>query len=370
MSGCRIGGAELARLATGALGEREAAALDAHARGCASCTRRLRSLGAGLDALRTLEPRPTTELDRRRAVLGALAAVPARARSRWAIPSLALGAVAACLALWLALPHRPGAAVVAVEDGVTFAPEPDARYAVRDRVVSLAQGTLAFDVRPRGGRAPLTIETAEAVIHVSGAAFKVAASVHRTTLAVQDGVIEIIWRADGTTRRLGAGEALTIDAAAGDLAAPPRVAAAPPPDAPAAPVIVDELPAPAPPRIAEIRSRIRAGQLPAARALIARAKSAGGRVDAAELAIVEAELRLAEGRYGAAVEAYLKVTRRFPRAPQAEAALFAAAQLALDHREAGHDGKALLQRYLAAHPRGRFQEQAARLLRRLEGPRR
>ena len=56
--------------------------------------------------------------------------------------------------------------------------------------------------------------------------------------------------------------------------------------------------------------------------------------------------------------------RDHPTTPQAEQALFAAAQLAFDRPDAGYKPAALLRDYLDTYPRGVFARDAQRLLER------
>ncbi len=117
------------------------------------------------------------------------------------------------------------------------------------------------------------------------------------------------------------------------------------------------------PSVAQIRRRVRAGQIAEARELIRRARrdAPRRRPYLAEIAIVEAEADLAESHYRRAIDAYLGVRQSFPDTPQAESALFAAAQLSMDHE--GHArGAQLLRSYLTAYPQGRFRSDAQRLL--------
>jgi outer membrane protein assembly factor BamD (BamD/ComL family) len=82
----------------------------------------------------------------------------------------------------------------------------------------------------------------------------------------------------------------------------------------------------------------------------------------AELEILVAEVELAEGNHRQAVRSFLAVCKHHPRSSQAEASLFAAAQLALDHREVGEDGLLLLARYIDAYPTGKFINEARLLM--------
>jgi outer membrane protein assembly factor BamD (BamD/ComL family) len=111
---------------------------------------------------------------------------------------------------------------------------------------------------------------------------------------------------------------------------------------------------------------LRRGQVQTAKALYAKARERADAESAPELAIVAAEIELAQQRYRKAIAAYLAVTKRYPRTSQGDSALFAATQVAFDHADASYDGRALLNRYLAAYPKGRFREDARRLQRALD----
>src|SRR5262249_42557062 len=112
-----------------------------------------------------------------------------------------------------------------------------------------------------------------------------------------------------------------------------------------------------------IRKTIRAGNLVDARRLIddARKATSSSRV-LAELGILGAEADLAERKTRSAIDKYLAVVRDYPATPQAEQALFAAAQLAFDRPDAGYKPAALLRDYLDTYPKGVFASDAQRLL--------
>jgi ferric-dicitrate binding protein FerR (iron transport regulator) len=237
---------------------------------------------------------------------------------------------------------------------------------------ALESGELSLEVRT--GTSPVKVETAEVWLRVAGAVFQVERIETSSRIWVQRGQVVVTSRLDGAVARLGPGEEMTIrrpktpaDAALSDVA-PSDVA---PSDAAPADVAAPESPRETRPlrretRAEEIRSRLRRGHVAEARALLLEARRAASRRNQAELAMVQAEVELAEGQFAAAIQTYLSVYRDFPRAPQAESALFAAAQLAVDHPSRGVQGVALLRRYLETYPQGRFAAESRLLLDALE----
>ena len=112
-----------------------------------------------------------------------------------------------------------------------------------------------------------------------------------------------------------------------------------------------------------IRRTIRAGKLADAHRLIDDGRrTVTAPSDLAELGILAAEAALAERSTRKAIALYLEVVRDYPTTPQAEQALFAAAQLAFDRPDAGYRPEALLRDYLDTYPRGQFASDAQRLL--------
>ena len=112
-----------------------------------------------------------------------------------------------------------------------------------------------------------------------------------------------------------------------------------------------------------IRKVIRAGNLADARRLIDDGrKAASTKPDLAELDILAAEAELAARATRRAIDLYLGVVRDYPTTPQAEQALFAAAQLAFDRPDAGYRPEAMLRDYLDTYPHGQFARDAQRLL--------
>ncbi len=398
---CDVTGARLTELALGQLSESARANLERHTASCARCTSRLARLSSGLSALAVAEPPPSTERAQRRLVLAAIAAAQTprpRPRAFWTV---ALSFAAVALVVGVSLSRRPvtppapapstSAELIRLKDGSVLRPEPGARFeraASSEGELTLTGGEFALEIRPQAKGAPFRVVTPLAIVRVLGASFRVACDAHRTVVWTETGEVEVLRRDDGDLRVVTAGASISIeplphpDANSADAALERKADASSVEVNPAQPAredmppeVVDDAPPVEQfprPRASDIRSRIRSGELGAARALLRRARAASSLArDDAELAIVDAELKLAEGRYEAAISAYISVSRRYAHTPQAETALFAAAGVALDHPGANTEtGARLLQRYLGKYPHGRLREQADHLLRAVEEPRR
>ena len=405
---CHMGSKVLATYAVGGLSERRRHRVRTHVASCARCRRRLAAADDLLGAARGLaeDLSPTV---RHEQIQRALAALPARLRRGRLVLATAvlLAATAIAARAWWSAPggDKGPADATVLQAGRVVAPSVTLRagdaltvgvplkVATGDSVVArlpdgsivtaaaasvlvlgdgrgthwrVETGTLHFSVRPRPEAEPLFVATEEATVRVVGTQFSVARDLNeRTTLiAVQEGVVEVVAHADGHRTQLGQGQSLLVGGrrATVDGGAKPAGKPAEPPVArPKAPVS---------PVIAAIRDKILAGELPAARSLIRAVRQR--KLDAetrAEIGLVEAEADLAEGRYAGAIDRYLAVGERDPHSAQAEAGLFAAAQLAVDHPSKEHDGRALLGRYLEQYPAGRFALEVRLLVRAIEGQR-
>jgi hypothetical protein len=220
----------------------------------------------------------------------------------------------------------------------------------------------------------LRVITPEAEVRVVGTRFEVTRDEEqgKTSVFVEEGRVEVRSTKDGAVQALGPAEALVLggsqlekagpEDAGESIQSPVGTETHPPPTEEAE--TQGGFPEGVARSIADIRTHIRQGKVKEARAQIrmARAQARHDRLRLAELAIVEVEADLAEGRPAVAIERYLAVSRHFKGTRQADAATFAAAQLALDHDPNQDRGTALLRRYLEDNPRGRYREDARRLL--------
>jgi hypothetical protein len=270
----------------------------------------------------------------------------------------------------LETPAEHGAAI-AVPDGSVVTVAPQTRFAFRDRsarVWELRSGRLDLVVAPRGRAEALQVSTAEAVVVVVGTEFAVARNeqgdASETHISVRRGTVEVLPRSGGE-RILRAGEALAL---AGEAPQPSSIS---PPDLPKPP-FAPGTDAPFAGRVShapskQIRARLAQGDIRGARRLIAETKNrATGKDVLAELGILAAEADLAERKVAAAFDKYLLVSRTYVKTLQAEDALFAAAQLAIDEPSLGHSSAALLRQLIEAYPEGRFAPEARRLLEAIE----
>jgi hypothetical protein len=323
------------------------------------------------------------------------AAPPARAWVRWVALGVGLAAAAAIALFWFGA-RRAGEPAVIVEAGAIAAPRagqlvevpadapavvrtPDrsrieaaaaTRFVRVDREATrwrLEDGALRAEVSKRAPGETFEIATAEATVAVVGTRFVVERRAARTQVRVEEGVVRVT-PVGGAPVMLRAGEmwpAEEVKTARAQVPVPVPVPVPPTID-PIEPSPAPVKPAPAPAKAFDagaIRRIIRAGKLGDARSMIESGRKATSSARGlAELGILAAEADLAERKTRSAIDKYLAVLRDYPSTPQAEQALFAAAQLAFDRPDAGYKPAALLRDYLDTYPRGVFAKDAQRLL--------
>jgi ferric-dicitrate binding protein FerR (iron transport regulator) len=373
----------------GRASEAERLALESHLADCAACRDEHDAL-AGVRRLRHWEPAPLSDGARERVRRAALAALdqPARPeRSRRPLLVAGLTSLAAAAALLIVILRPPPSRIVdgdvaivgvagkkippraelhaagaghVILDGpkVALAAGTDLGWDLASRTVALAHGTLDVDVDPHRHQR-FRVKTPRFFVEVLGTRFTVTGEGVRT----ERGKVRVS-QLDGTPIRIvAAGEAWS-------LPTPPVPSAPPPPPAPIrvaapqAPIAVDVGPGSAPAaageagrrRLAEARQALSSGDGEAARALLQPLLRKHGLV-AVEARTLVAESYLVQRRYDEAIDNYRAILALAPRAPQAESALYAVAQLQLEsgQREAA---ARTLTRYLARYPHGRFAHEA------------
>jgi ferric-dicitrate binding protein FerR (iron transport regulator)/outer membrane protein assembly factor BamD (BamD/ComL family) len=220
----------------------------------------------------------------------------------------------------------------------------------------LEHGSLRCQVTP-AEQDPFRVATDEVVVTVRGTQFTVdrAADSSETAVRVSQGRVEVQELATRQRRILSAGERARFPATA--VSGPPN-----PAPSPRTPKRLPRAKRETPIGGAEIRAQLRAGRTREARELLGKAKRQGSAARRAELGLLEAEVLLAEQKFTRATAAYLAVADRYPGTPQADVALFAAAQLVFEHGDDAQRTRALLRRYLERYPLGRFVREAETLL--------
>jgi len=250
-----------------------------------------------------------------------------------------------------------GHAVVELRPGTAL------RWTASAHDLRLEQGRVVADVDPKAQK-PFTVSTAQFAVHVLGTRFEVALD----EVTVERGRVRVV-AADGAVlaEALGAGDHLIVPQAdelelgavdpQPDLrarSARPKRASVPAGAAKDASALLSEARAHlAARRVADARRSVDAALA------LARAQS-----QRAEAMSLRAECALVEGDLATAVEAYLRVARAFGHDPAGQNALFAAARLEAE-RGRSASAAALLERYLARYPRGRFVKEARTRLREL-----
>jgi hypothetical protein len=266
----------------------------------------------------------------------------------------AIGAVSA-------LRSADGATIALGHAVVELRPGTALRWTASTHELRLEEGRVVADVDPKAQR-PFTVSTAHFAVLVLGTRFEVALD----EVMVERGRVRVV-ATDGAVlaESLGAGEHLIVPLAAeleqGALDVRP-VRHGRPTRKPARSTGAAKDPSAL---LIEARAHLAARRVEDARQSIDAALALGRvRSQRAEAMSLRAECALVEGDLATAVEAYLRVARAFAREPAGQNALFAAARLEAE-RGRSASAAALLERYLARYPRGRFVKEARTRLREL-----
>ncbi len=296
-----------------------------------------------------------------------------RTRRRWiwiAAPALA---IAATIALVVGLRGDPPRVVQTEPSRVVSGEAPssvsfgDAHLALAARSaivmtqesgapsVLVERGAVIFTVAPRAERPPFVVRAGDVVVRVVGTKFQVARSEERISVAVEHGIVDVIFR--GATVRVGAGqqwsserpEATTTIA----MATPPTPVVAP---APTAPTTSSTPSTP---------SRSSPPPTPAAKTPAIATTVAPTEMPANEQAKFERFSRLEAKDPATALAGYLEISRG--NSAWAANGLFAAGRLAADRNDPR--AKTFLQIYLRRFPTGPNAADATTLLDSLQGAR-
>lgn len=246
----------------------------------------------------------------------------------------------------------------------------------RKRGAVLEHGAAWFTVAPRGDRPAFVVTAGDTVVRVVGTKFRVARSGEEAAVQVEHGTVEVLFR--GATTRLGEGQAWTSKEPG--AVTPIRVAEATEPAAPAGPteptdIEIEPAPeaAPAPageaPKPPAKPERPASGPRtsPAPEPALAPAPEPAPVAPSTKPAAPDADADAARYRQleqlevrnpKAAIDGYLALSRGTSR--WAERALFAAARLSADRKEAR--ARILLELYLTRFPDGANVHDARKLL--------
>jgi ferric-dicitrate binding protein FerR (iron transport regulator) len=378
----------------GHLDEAERLELESHLEVCTEC-RTEHASWEGLRRLKTWEP-PQLESAARARVREALRARRAPepvSTDRRAWPPLLAAALAASLllagagTLWTHRPSRvlDGDVEVApsswwsIPDGARLLSQRGGHVALNGPVVllepgtelawhegtataTLAVGAVEVEVDP-ALHAAFQVSTSRFSVEVLGTHFRVDADSVRT----ERGVVRVVDTAGAPLAVVAAGESWTYP----EKEPAVRVA---PPTGPVPPVVFVEPQLPPRSVVPHVRP-VGGAPLAAVRHALAQGDAQGARsllaplLDGAlapESNTLLAESYLVEGNYASALAQYESVARRFQGTPQAESALYATAQLQVEH--GGRDEAVRsLARYLEQYPRGRFASEVQARLETLGG---
>jgi ferric-dicitrate binding protein FerR (iron transport regulator) len=389
--------------------------LESHLASCARCAAAYAAL-APVRALREAAPEglgPSARERVRRAILARPPAVAApRPRLGWPLAVGAVAALGAIASVWIAggshadlrvvrgdvvMAAAPGAGaqgdrrvtlrsqaggVVKLGDATTMlAPTTEIVWRADRHSMELHEGRVTVDVPHRPGQR-FEVRTSRFVVEVIGTRFVVELGGVRT----ERGMVRVLSSDGKLIGYVGEGRSWAVPPVEEPAPTPPVVDVPAPPAA--APVVADDLPkAPVPPpvrapvpvqrrvvasarvapsggdeespllRLERARRALAHGNAEDARRTVEPAFRAG-RPLAAEARAIYAESFLIEGRYADAIEAYQLVARDFSSTPQAESALYAVAQLEIEHGRS-LEARVALNRYLSRYPRGRFAKEAA-----------
>jgi hypothetical protein len=266
-----------------------------------------------------------------------------------------------------------GGARIAYEDGAQLLADPPRRR------LALVSGQVDVDVDAKAGLpGRFRVVTDRFIVEVLGTRFIVTPRSVRTLR----GRVHVLDLQEHELALLVAGESWTVPepTAAPPVAPSAPASASPPPAEAAAP---SSVPAPAPvpvarvqpasaqpPSVEQLLARGRAatseGDVPAARAWLARARaSKPNEAESAALDLLEADAWLVAKQNDDAIAAYRRVATRWLGRPEAETASFAVGQL-LAEGDSVLAAETALTEYLAHYPHGRFVREAREQLAQLQ----
>ena len=230
------------------------------------------------------------------------------------------------------------------------------------RTVELEHGSITVEVTPGKGQ-HFRVATPTFIVEVVGTRF----TVTEASVTTEHGKVRVLSTDEKLLATVGAGESWHVPVEPlrplqkETSSVPPKTPTIAPTTAPiesrstrgSSPRKVAARPADP---LGDARRALTHGDADAARAILVSLLH-GARKTAVEARALMAESYLVEGRYGDAMESYRTVVRDFDGTPQAESALYAIAELEVEHSSMDEAARAL-RRYLAKHPQGRFTKEA------------